>query len=205
MVNRLETVTSSHLIGDRDCSLSDWRQIGVSLSWGYQRGKLPPHFWEGHSVNSCRIYIYIALECSASGMAWVEHQGLYMRVSREMGFEKGMNENFSKESMNWGLDGEVYWCGIWLRGWEWFLKSSKDGLDLFWTWQRAWNDKWMEAWFLYIYIDFKIVVPFRRPYYRTSHCYSELSSRLLRQVVSPHDYLHFCRWSCIGASNRKGN
>ena len=29
------------------------------------------------------------------------------------------------------------------------------------------------------------MVPLRRPYYRTSHCYSELSSRLLRQVVSP--------------------
>ena len=108
----------------------------------------------------------------------------------------------------WRFDGEVYWGGMWLRSLEWFLKSSKDGLDLFWMWQRAWNGLWMETWFSYIYIYLvilKIVVPFRRPYYRTSHCYSELSSRLLRQVVSPHDYLHFCRWSCTGESNRKGN
>ena len=28
---------------------------------------------------------------------------------------------------------------------------------------------------IYIYIHFKTVVPFRRPHYRTSHCYSELS------------------------------
>ena len=47
MVNRLETVTRSLLIGDRDCSLSDWRQIGVSLSWGYQRGKMPLTFERG--------------------------------------------------------------------------------------------------------------------------------------------------------------
>ena len=31
-------------------------------------------------------------------------------------------------------------------------------------------------WEIYLYIiDFRTVVPFRRPYYRTSHCYSELS------------------------------
>ena len=101
MVNRLETVTSSLLIGDRDCSLSDWRQIGVSLLWVYQRGKLPPYVLEGHSVNS--FGIHIGLERSASGMARVEHQGLYMNMSREIGFEKGMNEKFSKECMdlNW--------------------------------------------------------------------------------------------------------
>ena len=72
LVDRLETVTSSFLIGDRDCALSDWRQIGVSFSWVYQRGKMPPHFWEGHSVNS--FGIHIGLERSASRMAWVEHQ-----------------------------------------------------------------------------------------------------------------------------------
>ena len=140
--------------------------------------------------------------------------GLYMCVSRENWIWESYEWDYSKESMDWRLDGEVYWCGIWLRGLEWFLKSSKDGFDLFWMWQRIWNDKWMEAWFLlingrklgFIYIYcFWNVVPFRRPHYRTSHCYSELSSRLLRQVVSPHDYLHFCRWSCTGSDNRKGN
>ena len=30
-----------------------------------------------------------------------------MNVSREIEFEKGMNENYSKESMDWRLDGEV--------------------------------------------------------------------------------------------------
>ena len=42
MVNRLETVTSSLLIGDRDCSLSDWRQIGdFSLMWLLEREIAP--------------------------------------------------------------------------------------------------------------------------------------------------------------------
>ena len=72
---------------------------------GLPEREMPPHFWEGHSVNS--FGIHIGLECSASRMAWVEHQGLYMNVSREMRFEKGMNENYSKENMDWGLDGEV--------------------------------------------------------------------------------------------------
>ena len=138
----LETGTAPFLIGDR---------LGFPSHGVTREGNCPLTFERG-TVSTHLEYIYIELECSASGMAWVEHQGLYMRVSREMGFEKGMNENFSKESMNWGLDGEVYRCGIWLRGWEWFLKSSKDGLDLFWMWQRAWNDKWMEDWFSYIYI-----------------------------------------------------
>ena len=168
MVNRFETVTSSLLIWDRDCSLSDLRQIGVSLP-----GSRAP--------------------------------GLYMDESREVGFENYVYEIYNNDCMNLEIGWWSYRCGNWLRGVEWYLESRNDGLDLFWTWQRAWNGKWKNAWFLYIYINFKTVVPFRRPYYRTSHCYSELSSRLLRQVVSPHDYLHFCRWSCTGASNRKGN
>ena len=36
-----------------------------------------------------------------------------------------------------------------------------------------------------IYIDFKIVVPFRRPHYRTSHCYSELSGDYWDKLSHP--------------------
>ena len=34
-------------------------------------------------------------------------------------------------------------------------------------------------------IDFKIVVPFRRPRYRTSHCYSELSGDYWDKLSHP--------------------
>ena len=34
-------------------------------------------------------------------------------------------------------------------------------------------------------IDFKTVVPFRRPYYRTSHCYSELSGDYWDKLSHP--------------------
>ena len=40
----------------------------------------------------------------------------------------------------------------------------------------------------YIYIciiDFKTVVPFRRPHYRTSHCYSELSGDYWDKLSHP--------------------
>ena len=94
----LETGTAPFLIGDR---------LGFPSHGVTREGNCPLTFERG-TVSTHLEYIYIELECSASGMAWVEHQGLYMRVSREMGFEKGMNENFSKESMNWGLDGEVW-------------------------------------------------------------------------------------------------
>ena len=66
LVNRLETVTSSLMIGDRDCALSDWRQIEVSLSWGYQRGNLPHIIVRG----TVSIHVeYLELERSASRMA----------------------------------------------------------------------------------------------------------------------------------------
>ena len=39
---------------------------------------------------------------------------------------------------------------------------------------------------IYIYtIDFKTVVPFRRPRYRTSHCYSELSGDYWDKLSHP--------------------
>ena len=39
---------------------------------------------------------------------------------------------------------------------------------------------------IYICItDFKTVVPFRRPYYRTSHCYSELSGDYWDKLSHP--------------------
>ena len=42
---------------------------------------------------------------------------------------------------------------------------------------------------MYIYILLVLnVVPFRRPYYRTSHCYSELSGDYWDNFVSSHDY-----------------
>ena len=72
---------------------------------GLPEREIAPSLWEGHSVNS--FGTYIGLERSASGMAWVEHQGLYMNVSQEIGFEKCVNEIYSKESMDWRLDGEV--------------------------------------------------------------------------------------------------
>ena len=41
-------------------------------------------------------------------------------------------------------------------------------------------------WEIYIcIIDFKTVVPFRRPYYRTSHCYSELSGDYWDKLSHP--------------------
>ena len=41
-------------------------------------------------------------------------------------------------------------------------------------------------WEVYIYIiDFRTVVPFRRPYYRTSHCYSGLSGDYWDKLSHP--------------------
>ena len=39
--------------------------------------------------------------------------------------------------------------------------------------------------YIYIIIDFKTVVPFRRPRYRTSHCYSELSGDYWDKLSHP--------------------
>ena len=38
---------------------------------------------------------------------------------------------------------------------------------------------------IYIIIVFKTVVPFRRPHYRTSHCYSELSGDYWDKLSHP--------------------
>ena len=44
----------------------------------------------------------------------------------------------------------------------------------------------VRKWEIYIcIIDFKTVVPFRRPYYRTSHCYSELSDDYWDKMSHP--------------------
>ena len=93
----LETGTAPFLIGDR---------LGFPSHGVTREGNCPLTFERG-TVSTHLEYIYVKLERSASGMAWVEHKGLYMNVSREMGFEKGRNENYSKESMDWRLDGEV--------------------------------------------------------------------------------------------------
>ena len=45
---------------------------------------------------------------------------------------------------------------------------------------------WMkEDLVIYILLVFKIVVPFRRPHYRTSHCYSELSGDYWDKLSHP--------------------
>ena len=62
----LETGTAPFLIGDR---------LGFPSHGVTREGNCPLTFERG-TVSTHLEYIYIELECSASRMAWVEHQGL---------------------------------------------------------------------------------------------------------------------------------
>ena len=130
-IGQSTVICTSQQTGDCGQWSTDWRLwpavIWLETDWGFPLMGLPereiaPSLWEGHNVNS--FGTYIGLERSASGMARVEHQGLYMNVSREIGFEKGMNENFSNE------------C-----------------IDLNWTWQGDWSVKWKKIWVIYILLN----------------------------------------------------
>ena len=52
-------------------------------------------------------------------------------------------------------------------------------------WQKGLSDGWKEMKNILCIIDFRTVVPFRRPYYRTSHCYSELSGDYWDKLSHP--------------------
>ena len=95
----LETETAPFLIGDR---------LGFPSHGVTREGNCPLTFERG-TVSTHLEYIYIELECSASGMAWVEHQNRsWMKA------EKYVYEITIMIAWIWRFDGEVYGCGDWL-------------------------------------------------------------------------------------------
>ena len=95
----LETGTAPFLIGDR---------LGFPSHGVTREGNCPLTFERG-TVSTHLEYIYVKLERSASGMAWVEHQNrTWMKA------EKYVYEITIMIAWIWRFDGEVYRCGDWL-------------------------------------------------------------------------------------------
>ena len=70
------------------------------------------------------------------GCTWMRAEKLDLRTVYEI---------YNNDCMDLEIGWWSYRCGNWLRGFEWYLESRKDGIDLFWMWQRLWNDKWIET------------------------------------------------------------
>ena len=65
------------------------------------------------------------------------------------------------------------------------MGNRDEEFELFEMWQKGLSDVWKEMKNILCIIDFRTVVPFRRPYYRTSHCYSELSGDYWDKLSHP--------------------